>query len=377
MLTRREAILISIAGLLCRSSTSSAAPTGGFSDEQYARAMVIDALGAPGGFDPNASDDAPLSPKFIADVRASGVTVVNVTVDEPGNGPNRFAKAVAGVASMEHELTTHPDVFVKVLSAKDIAEAKSSNRMGLIFGFQDTSMLEGDLARLATFYELGVRISQPTYNRRNLMGDGCLETSDGGLSRLGHEFVAELNRLHMLLDLSHAGPRTISEGIAASTAPVAITHTGCRALVDVPRNVSDSSLKSLADRGGVAGIYFMPFLRASGQPHANDVIRHLEHAVNVCGEDHVGLGTDGCISSIELNEAYVNLQRKFFEDRAKAGIAAPGEAPDVFNMIPEYNDPLRFRTLAGDLARRGWTSGRIEKILGRNFAGLFAEVWNP
>jgi membrane dipeptidase len=337
--------------------------------------MIIDALGGPGGFEPGAPDDAPLSPKFIADVRASGVTAVNVTVGEVGNGPNRFANTVADIANMERELAAHPDVFLKVLDGKDLIEAKSTHRMGLIFGFQDTSMLEGDLTRLATFYNLGVRVSQPTYNRRNLLGDGCMETADGGLSRLGHDFVAEMNRLHMLLDLSHAGPRTIAEGIAASTAPMAITHTGCRALVDLPRNTSDSSLKALADRGGVAGLYFMPFLRASGQPHAEDLIRHLEHAVNVCGEDHVGLGTDGTISGIELNEAYANYFRKSVEDRVKAGISAPGEAPDVFTVIPEYNDPRRFRTLADDLSRRGWKSGSIDKILGKNFARLFTEVW--
>jgi len=151
-------------------------------------------------------------------VRASGVTAVNVTVNAVGNGPDRFAKTIAAIAGVEHELNAHPDVFLKILSAKDIAAAKSSNRMGLIFGFQDTSMLEGDLTRLAMFCDLGLRISQPTYNRRNLMGDGCLETADGGLSKLGHEFIAEMNRLHMLLDLSHAAPRTISEGIAASSA---------------------------------------------------------------------------------------------------------------------------------------------------------------
>ena len=156
---------------------------------------------------------------------------------------------------------------------------------------------------------------------------------------------------------------------------MAITHTGCRALVDVPRNTHDSSLKALADRGGVAGIYFMPFLRASGQPHADDLIRHLEHAVNVCGEDHVGLGTDGGISGIELNEAYAKSQREFFEARAKQGIAAPGEAADIFNLVPEYNEPRRFKTLADDLSRRGWSSSRIEKVLGQNFTRLFGEVW--
>ena len=156
---------------------------------------------------------------------------------------------------------------------------------------------------------------------------------------------------------------------------MAITHTGCRALVDVPRNTDDSSLKALADRGGVAGIYFMPFLRASGQPHAEDLILHLEHAVNVCGEDHVGLGTDGIISGIEVNDAYRKYQREFFEERKKAGISAPGEAADVFNFVPEYNEAGRFLKLADDLVRRGWKPSRVEKILGANFVRLFGSVW--
>ncbi|MDP9012226.1 MAG: dipeptidase [Pseudomonadota bacterium] len=376
MLSRREVILTCMAaGFGGWASSGAAASARGFGDQRYTGAMVIDALGGPGGFDPNAAEDAPLSQKFVADSLASGVTAVNVTVNEVGNAPDRFAKTIANMAWVEHELAAHPDVFLKVLKAKDLDIAKATKRVGLIFGFQDTSMLEGDLKRLSMFYDLGVRIAQPTYNRRNLMGDGCLENSDGGLSRLGQEFIAEMNRLQMLLDLSHASPRTIADGIAASRAPMAITHTGCRALVDVPRNTSDGSLKALADRGGVAGIYFMPFLREAGQSHADDVIRHLEHAINVCGEDHVGLGTDGGISSIEISEAYAAQHRKFVADRIKAGVSAPGESPDVFNFIPEYNDPRRFFTLANDLDRRGWTSTRIEKILGRNFARLFTAVW--
>ena len=119
----------------------------------------------------------------------------------------------------------------------------------------------------------------------------------------------------------------------------------------------------------------MPFLRASGQPHAEDLILHLEHAVNVCGEDHVGLGTDGIISGIEVNDAYRKNQVEFFEERKKAGISAPGEAADVFNFVPEYNEPRRFLKLADDLVRRGWKPARVEKILGANFARLFAAVW--
>ena len=217
---------------------------------------------------------------------------------------------------------------------------------------------------------------QPTYNRRNTMGDGCLEMANGGLSSLGYELVAQMNELRILLDLSHAGQRTIAEGIAASSKPMAITHTGCRDLVDVPRNVYDRELKALADKGGVAGIYCMPFLRNEGQPHSADLIRHLDHAVSVCGEDHVGIGTDGSTSGQRIDEIGREAQRKFFEARKKAGIASPGEAADVFNLIPEYNSPNRYYALAQDLQRAGWKSGRIEKVLGLNFARLFGEIWN-
>ena len=375
MLNRREAIGLALAGAAFRNGTVTAATTTRFGERDYAGAMVIDALGAPGGSDPSLPDYAPLFPKEIADVHASGITALNWTVNLPGNGLDRFEKTIENIASVERELVAHPDVFVKVRTAGDLALAKSTKRMGLIFGCQDTTMLDGDLQRLAVFRDLGVRICQPTYNRRNLVGDGCLESADGGLSQLGHEFVTEINRLNLLLDLSYAGPRTISEGIRASTAPMAITHTGCRDLVDLPRNTYDHDLKALADRGGVAGIYFMPFLRLSGQPHAEDLIRHLEYAVDICGENHVGLGTDGGVSSIELNDAYRAATRKEHEERVKAGVSAPGESADVFTLIPEYNDPRRFKMLADDLARRGWTSAQIEKLLGQNFARLFREVW--
>jgi membrane dipeptidase len=372
MPTRRDALTYAV---LAAIGQAGAAESSAFSDQSYRDAMVIDALGGPGPNDPSIADNAALTARDIAAVRDSGVTAVNVTVNLPGNGPERFEKTIENIAALERELVVHPDAFVKVVGGAELLQAKKTQRLGLIMGCQDTTMLDGDLQRLKVFYDLGVRICQPTYNRRNLMGDGCMESADGGLSQLGREFVAEVNRLHMVLDLSHAGPRTIAEGIAASAAPMAITHTGCRSLVDLPRNTYDKELRALADRGGVAGIFFMPFLKLSGQAHAADLIIHLEHAVNVCGEDHVGLGTDGTIGGALINDAYKAAARKEHEDRVRAGIAAPGEAADIYPLIPEYNQPRRFKLLADDLSRRGWTSGRIEKILGQNFLRLFSEVW--
>jgi membrane dipeptidase len=316
-----------------------------------------------------------LSAHAVADARASGITAVNVTVNVPGNGPGRFEATVKQIAYWDRQIQLYPETFMPVLRAADLAAAKASGRVGLIYGVQDTSMLEGDLGRLELFEGLGLRIVQPTYNRRNLMGDGCLEPADSGLSTLGRQLIVELNRRRLLLDLSHAGARTIAEGIAASKSPLAISHTGCRALVDVPRNVGDESLKALADKGGVVGIYSMCFLKYLAQPHSEDLIRHIEHAVDVCGEDHVGLGTDGTISALPVTPEYRASFKTEIAARIKAGISAPGESPDVLNMVPEYNSPQRFQLLADDLARRGWPATRIEKLLGGNFARLFTEVW--
>jgi membrane dipeptidase len=376
MLNRRQLLGGAAAVLANKWSCALAEAGAGYPRARYDRAIVIDALGGLGEFDPGAAEDAPLSARALADARESGVTAINLTVNIVGNGPNRFIEAVKNIANMEHELSAHPDVLMKILRGRDIQAAKSTRRLGIIYGCQDTTMLEGDMKNLQVFANLGVRIVQPTYNLRNLVGDGCIEKADGGLSKLGYEFIAQMNRLNLLLDLSHAGPRTIAEGIAASKAPMAITHTGCRALVDLPRNTRDSELKALAGRGGVVGIYFMPFLRESAQPHAEDLIRHIEHAVNVCGEDHVGLGTDGSISGVPLTDAYREAFRKEVEARIKAGVSAPGESSDVFTIVPEYNDPMRFHRLAGDLSRRGWTASRIDKLLGANFARLFADVWD-
>ena len=340
----------------------------------YAKAVAIDALGGPGGAS-NGPEGSPLTAADIADVKACGLTAINVTVSAVGVLAGAFDDTVKQIAYWEREIDAHPDALTRIGSAADLRAAKASGKVGLIFGFQDTLPIGDDLSRLETFRRLGVRIIQLTYNRRNLAGDGCLEPGNAGLSRLGQDMVARMNEIGVLPDFSHCGHRTTSEGIAASKKPVAITHSGCAALADLPRNKTDEELRLLADRGGVFGVYFMPFLRMQGQPMAEDVIRHIEHAVQVAGEDHVGIGTDGAVSPVALTPEYVKRFREDIERRRKLGISAPGEREDVYLFIPDLNTPRRFETLAAELARRGHSEDRIAKILGGNFARLFAESW--
>ncbi len=341
----------------------------------YGRSIVVDGCGGPGDFSTDA--DHPLSDAAVNDARASGVTCVNLTVGPVGipSDAAAFEGIVRDIAFWSSEMARRSDAFLSIQSFADVARAKSSGRLGIVFGLQDGVAFAADLSRLKVLHQLGVRIIQPTYNRRNLIGDGCLETADAGLSRLGRQAVERMDQLGILIDLSHCGRATTRDAVEASKKPVAFTHTGCAALTDHPRNKTDEQLRALAAKGGVAGIYFMPYLRKNGQQKAEDVIAHLEHALDVAGEDHVGIGTDGSISPTELTPAFVAAFHKSVEERRKAGIGAPGENDDVYTFAPDLNEPRRLEKLAGLLLARGHSTRRVEKILGGNFSRLFEEAW--
>src|SRR5262249_4119626 len=154
------------------------------------------------------------------------------------------------------------------------------------------------------------------------------------------------------------------------------SHTGCRALADLPRNKSDEELRLVASKGGFVGVYFMPvFLTTSGEATADDVIAHIEHAIEVCGEDHVGIGTDGGVPKIDDIEEYRAALAENVASRKAAGISAPGEASGGLLFVPELSGPTQFFDLGDRLLARGHSRERVEKILGRNFLRFGREVW--
>jgi membrane dipeptidase len=153
------------------------------------------------------------------------------------------------------------------------------------------------------------------------------------------------------------------------------SHTGCAALADHPRNRTDAELRAVADKGGVSGIYFMPYLKMGRQATAAEVIRHLEHAIDVAGEDHVSIGTDGGVSAEVMDDAFRRNFAEVTRARVEAGIAAPGETADGYLFASDLNTARRLETLATLLAGRGHSDARIEKILGRNLRRVFADAW--
>ncbi len=364
-----------VAATVCGIGGASAGATRNrFAERSYRRATIIDALGTISDPESGGSLESAPSERLLRDIRDSGVTAVSMTLSVGSTG-DRMSKAQYKIALFDEKVLMAPDVLMRIRKAADLRTAKETRRLGLIYNLQDTSLLENDLGRVQTLAALGVRQVQMTYNTRNLVGDGCLERNDAGLSNLGRALVAALQGARVVMDLSHAGARTVAEAIAEAKVPPIISHTGCRDLRDHPRNVFDRELRALAARGGVVGIYFMPFLVERGSATPDDLFRHLAHAVDVCGEDHVGLGTDGPLSGIEIDDDYRKYLREEFESRQKQGIAAPGEGPDAYQLIPEYNDARRFQRLADDLVARGWSERRVEKVLGSNFARVYGDVW--
>ena len=339
----------------------------------YPDAVVIDGLASPlqinipqGGL--------PLGESDLQAVQSSGITAVNITVNAlPTETATAYDATVEKLTAWVDEVERQPQVLTVARTTDELLEAKASGRLALILGFQDAIPFEDDLDRIGEFYGAGVRIVQLTYNIANKVGVGCLEASDSGLTELGREVVSRLDELGVLIDLSHCGPQTTLDGIRASNRPVSCTHTGCNAVYRHPRGKDDETLRLLADRGGVVGIYLMPFLNAAGPPTADDVLDHLDCALNVCGEDHVGIGSDQGIVPLDVGGAFQTQFDEVSAMRAAAGIAAPRE--DTIPFVPELNHPKRMETLAAMMASRGHASSVIEKVVGGNFLRLLGEVW--
>lgn len=348
--------------------------------QKYADWIVFDGLGSV--YDVNAlitgEEYSPkLSDRLASAIRQSGLTCMRQTtglVFPDGEG-NVFERCVEVIAGYQAWLAHNSSVLQLVRSTDDIYQAKRSGKLAVTFGFQNSFSIEDKLERVATYRNLGVLTMQLTYNGQNQIGGGANVSSTIPLSKLGHSIVEEMNKQKVLIDLSHGGVQTTLDAIKASSAPVTISHTGCRALVDIPRNKTDKELRLLADNGGVVGIYFMPFLAKDSNATSEHLIQHIEHAINVCGEDHVALGTDGGYTDIDDLEKTREHFNKFTQKRIDAGTAAKGEKIGNVNFLPDIVGREQFRKLAVMLSNRGHSSSRIEKIFGANTVKLFKEVW--
>ena len=340
----------------------------------YRNAIVIDGLG--GINDPYGPDDElRLSDRAWAESRLTGITAVRDTLLPVGNYADSWEQLQRNLFDYHNKLAANPDRLRLVEKASDILACKREGKIGIILGTQDTAMIGPKLDRLQEMKNGGIRCVQLTYNLGNLSGDGSIEPRNGGLTNLGRDTIRRIEAERLLLDLAHGGAKTIEEAIAFAKRPLTISHTGARALYDHPRNVSDAAIRGAADKGGIVGVYFMPYLAANMHPAGATLLDHIDHIAKIAGEDHVSIGTDGGVLPLVIDAKAREDARKDYEQRKAAGIAAPGEGPDVFTVVEDYNSIDKLERLGSDLMKRGWTTTQVEKLLGRNLLRLYGDVW--
>jgi membrane dipeptidase len=214
-------------------------------------------------------------------------------------------------------------------------------------------------------YKLGLRSLQLTYMERNLLGDGCLEPENRGLTNFGMQIVRECNRLGILVDCSHVGHQTTLDAIRESKKPIVISHTAVRAIVDNPRCVTDQQMKAVAEKGGTIGITtFSPFIRRDQMPTLDDYLDHFDYAIKLIGEDHVTFATDWFDGKTKTNWATPWFYPEVTQGKKYGGLGLTGfsKRAELTNVIEGFR-------------KRGYSDQRISKLLGGNFIRVLQEVW--
>ena len=334
----------------------------------YSNSVVIDGLSAAFDYGVESFDN-----NVLAIFKQSGISALNATIPSPGDD---HATTLSKIESTLALIKRYPSHFRLVTKASDVLLAKKQQQIGIIMGFQSTEMFADDLNQIDFFARNGVRYMQLSYNGASQFGSGGLVKNDKGLTVLGQEALKRMEKNKVLVDLSHAGQKTVAQAIKESTRPLTISHTGCNGVYRHPRNNDDAELKAVADKGGVVGIYLMPFLEGGdSELKAEALLRHIDYAVNLCGEDHISIGSDQGVLPVNDGPEYREAIRQEVKRRIAAGISAPGETPNRPPFIAELNSEKRMELIAWHLSKRGYRGSQIEKILGLNLLQLYRAVW--
>lgn len=301
-------------------------------------------------------------PVFEA-MHAGGLTAANCTCSIWEN----FRESMDHLAAWQRHFAENADLIRPARTVAEIEQAKRDGKVAICLGWQNTSGIEDRLEYLALFKALGVGIMQLTYNTQNFIGTGCYESRDSGLSDFGRDAVAEMNRLGILIDLSHVGPKTSEEAIRASKKPVCYSHCLPAGLKAHPRNKSDAQLKFIAEHHGFVGVtMFCPFLKRGTEATLDDYLEAIEYVVRIAGEDRVGIGTD-------FTQGH---DRAFFEwiSRDKGNGRRLVDLGEIVNPagMRELKD---YPNLTAAMLKAGWPEKRIRNLLGLNWLRLLGEVW--
>jgi membrane dipeptidase len=304
----------------------------------------------------------------LANYRASGIHAFHIAVGM--GGPAVFQNTMQFVAGWDGFLAHHSETLKRIDSVADIDAARAGGKIGVIIGLQNSEHFRTP-ADVELFYRLGQRVSQLTYNARNMIGNGSTERRDEGLSDFGLAIVERMNRVGMAVDVSHCGDRTTLDAFEVSKKPVLITHSNCRVLVNGhPRCKTDEAIRKMAAQDGVMGISGVRmFVKADEPTTVESVLDHFDHVKKLVGPEFLGVGSD-----IDLF-GYDAMPPKELA-ALKAGYKGSYAFRDKVD-IEGLNHPRRMFDLTEGLIRRRYTDDEIRGILGGNFRRVLAKSWTP
>ncbi len=336
--------------------------------ELVGRSLVIDMLspfklGSTSWF----SNPDSFKPADLQRFRDSGINVFHIAVGM--GGPEAYLATLRFIASWNGFLANHDQHLLRVDSPADLERVKTSGKIGVLLGVQNSEHFRNP-ADVDYFHSLGQRVSQLTYNTRNLIGNGSTERRDEGLSDFGVTIVERMNKVGMAVDVSHCGDRTTLDAFEVSQKPVLITHSNCRALVPGhPRCKTDEAIKKMAATGGVMGITGVRmFVKADEPTTIEHVLDHFDHVKRLVGVEHLGVGSD-----IDL-DGYDDLPPEE-NKRLRASYKGSYGFRDKID-IEGLDHPKRMFDLTEGLIRRRYSDQEIELILGGNFKRALSQIWS-
>ena len=231
--------------------------------------------------------------ELFENAHQAGLTAIHATLVYWENTEESFEK----IRFWNNLFNEHNDIIVHAKTSKDILKAKQDKKVAIIFGFQNSAPIANDIFLVEKFFDKGLRFMQLTYNNQTPLAGGCFEPKDSGISRFGKAVIEEMNRLGMIVDLSHAGKQTCIEAIEFSNKPVAISHANPTFFHKSIRNIDDDVLKQLANKNGFIGLSLYPYhLKNLGECTAEEFCSMIKELINLIGEDNIGIGSDLCLN---------------------------------------------------------------------------------
>lgn len=389
-LSRREFLetaAVGVAGVSFSSAQQRAGASPNEVDELVARGLLVDTLSV-------FQSEQDYGTEGFAAWKKSGYTCIAASLSSSprrirprkpprpgtwwGGALGSFDHGMEELKEWQERFRQRADWFIHCTKAADIERAKREGKLAVLLGFQ-TPPIANELDQLDELYAAGTRWIQLTHNSRTLLADGSSERTNAGLSDFGVACVERMNELSIIVDLSHVGEASTTEAIALSRQPPCYTHTFCQALRWQSRGKPDYLLRALAEKGGVAGItmvgwFITPPERSIEKDGFQLYIDHVVHAVKVCGIDHVGMSQDRAIRGAEAG-GWTPETAKAWVDRQIYSIKPIQTGQRWPHWIPELDKPDRFRTVAHALAKRGFKTAEIEKILGGNWVRYFRDIF--